>query len=87
MSAEEAYTNNREWEQERGELEIKMTLKNDCEACPCGVRACQSSDCKEDAVGIYVIGEVSKEGGCAEVYVCNNHDYDDVVWSIYEARN
>lgn len=80
MSAEERWAQGREWERERGEVEIKLRrLAPENEACAW-------KGCAHLAIETVRVGRVAGHGGMG-FSVCPDHADADSVFTIYERLN
>ena len=78
--SETAWANRCEWEADSGGMEICRTIKNKWP------ENCHESGCKNRAVTIFEIGRIDGGNGGAEIFVCKEHEDDEIVWGIYERR-
>lgn len=83
MSAEEAFANNREWAQERGEVELKHDFPFDLSVDPMFYEQCRVDGCKKTAFHVYVIGRVDRGGG-KEVPLCEKHSDLEAAFDCYQ---
>lgn len=77
MSDEEQWANQKEWENERGELEINFIH---------GAKAnqiCGAKKCSADAVKTYEIVESGKKFSNLEISLCEEHDGEELAFELY----
>jgi hypothetical protein len=80
VSAEDRWANQREWETERGEIEIKWRSKD---MGPSPAVLCDYPKCEKNSRRTYCVGRVTSHGGpCFDV--CVEHDSDECAYHLYQ---
>lgn len=78
MSAEERWTNQEQWKNERGELEI-----NDERDVTGKGEICHFKKCGAPAVTLYEIKKAGAVGHGFDVLFCADHDHEESAFELY----
>ncbi len=81
MSAEEQWAQRKEWEQEKGELELKVILNLLMES-PIKDYLCSAKDCPNKALWAYEIGPVAQRFG-KTISLCEEHGDLEIAFDLY----
>jgi hypothetical protein len=82
MSAEQRWADRREWEQERGEIEIKSKRRINDRDHDCALQF--RRNCVNPARTRYEIGPVRTGAAWTSVDLCSDHDDEDTAYAVYE---